>query len=40
MEELPIDLILNSEPAFYLDWKGAAIGLALFVVITWGLCQN
>jgi len=40
MEEQAIDFILNSEPAFYLDWKGAVFGLVLLAVILSGFWQD
>jgi len=40
MEQQAIDLIYNSEPAFYLDWKGAILGLVLLAVILSGLWQD
>jgi hypothetical protein len=35
MEELPQDLLLHSEPTFYLDWKGVVLGVLLAAVIAW-----
>ena len=39
MEEVPIDLLLNSESTFYLGWKGAVLGMLLTAAITWGFSR-
>lgn len=40
MEEIPIDLILSSEPGFYLDEKGVVLGILLIAIISWGLWHD
>ena len=40
MEEKPIDLLLNSEPSFYLDWKGVVLGLLITAIISWGFWRD
>jgi hypothetical protein len=40
MEEKATDLLLNSEPAFYFDWKGIAIGLLITAIMSWGFWHS
>jgi len=40
MDDLPIDLLLSAEPAFYLDWRGVLLGLLILAIISWGFWQD
>lgn len=40
MKEPPVDLILNSESSFYLDWMGVALAIVLTAAIAWGFWQD
>ena len=40
MEEKRLDLLLNSEPDFYIDWQGVVLGLLITAIIGWGFWQD